>query len=83
MSAPVLTRTGHSSQVRLALLVDGREFGLAEVGPNWVTLRDPETLETGPATIKMTVDGSVTTMPVTLHGTIDGDCRHIAITRSV
>ncbi|HUE17216.1 MAG TPA: hypothetical protein VMR25_23900 [Planctomycetaceae bacterium] len=48
---------GHSSEVDLFLLIDGQAYGLAEIGPDFVTLREPVELPAGQAQVIMIVDG--------------------------
>ena len=49
--------TGHSSTVQLKLITADREFDLASIGPDSISLRTPISLEPCHASVLMTVDG--------------------------
>lgn len=49
--------TGYSSTVTLRLITAEREFELASIGPDSISLRSPISLEPCTARVLMTVDG--------------------------
>ena len=53
-AAPV---TSYSSTVRLKLIADGREFDLASIGPDAISLRTAVSLAPCEGRVVMTVDG--------------------------
>jgi len=50
-------RQTQSSEVDLALLINGREISLHAIGPDSITLREATSLSASEAQIRMTVDG--------------------------
>ena len=48
--------TGYSADVRLNLIVDGREFALSQIGPDRIALRNPIELPPCEADVVMHVD---------------------------
>jgi hypothetical protein len=60
---------GYSSDVQLRLIVAGREYALAQIGPDFVMLREPANLPSGDAEVVMMIDGRERRWAVTLeHG---------------
>jgi hypothetical protein len=57
---------GYSADVQLFLIVDGRTYALAQIGPDFVTLREPAELPTADAEVVMVVDGRENRWAVTL-----------------
>jgi hypothetical protein len=49
--------SGHSSYVDLALLLDGKSYSLAQIGPDFVRLREPIELTPCEAEVVMKIDG--------------------------
>jgi hypothetical protein len=48
---------GYSSEVQLFLIVEGRSYSLAQIGPDFVTLREPAELPPAEAEVVMIIDG--------------------------
>lgn len=48
--------TGYSAEVRLRLIVDGREYALSQIGPDCIAPREPITLPPCEAEVVMLVD---------------------------
>jgi hypothetical protein len=63
------TTTGHSAEVRIALAVNGHVFSVAELGPNFVVLRNPIPHPPAEAELSLSIDGHEERWPVEL---IDG-----------
>jgi hypothetical protein len=65
---------GHSSNVELFLLAGNQSLKLAQIGPSFVTLREPAELPPGDAEILMKVDGRERRWSVSLtHGSVPFD----------
>ena len=58
---------GHSSEIEGHLLVDGRQYPLARLGPEAIGLRIPQALSPSHAEIVLSIDGCVNRTPVYLH----------------
>jgi hypothetical protein len=48
---------GYSSEVQLRLVIHGRSYALGQIGPDFVTLREPADLPLGEAEVIMLIDG--------------------------
>jgi hypothetical protein len=48
---------GYSSEVQLLLVIEGGSYALAQIGPDFVTLREPADLPLGEAEVIMLIDG--------------------------
>ena len=60
---------GYSSNVQLRLIIAGREYPLAQIGPDFVMLREPADLPSCDAEVVMMIDGHESRWPITLqHG---------------
>jgi hypothetical protein len=57
-----------STEVRLALEVDGVSFELADAGPDDAILRKPAKVRPGPASVIVTIDGRPTVRSVLVTG---------------
>jgi hypothetical protein len=57
---------GHSALVRMRLLLDGRSFRIAQMGPDFLFVESPGDHPPTRATIEMQVDGSQRTWEVNL-----------------
>jgi hypothetical protein len=56
------------------LLIDGQSYSLAQIGPDFVRLREPAELSSGDAVVLMIVDGAETRWNVFLqHGAVPSD----------
>jgi hypothetical protein len=51
------TAAGYSSDVQLFLVIEGRSYALAQIGPDFVTLREPVDLPSDEAEVVMMIDG--------------------------
>src|SRR5947209_9104558 len=51
------TRSGHSANVRIALAVNGYVFSVAELGPDFVVLRNPIPHPPAEAELSLSIDG--------------------------
>jgi len=51
------TAAGYSSEVQLRLVFEGRSYALAQIGPDFITLREPADLPSGEAEVVMLIDG--------------------------
>ena len=51
------TTTGHSADVRIALAVNGHVFSVAELGPDFVVLRNPIPHPPAEAELSLSIDG--------------------------
>jgi hypothetical protein len=49
---------GYSAEVELYLLVDGRRLPVAQVGKDFLILRDPVDVPSGYAELSITIDGN-------------------------
>jgi hypothetical protein len=49
---------GYSSEVELHLLVDGRRLEVAQVGKDFLILREPAAVPSGHAELIITIDGN-------------------------
>ena len=65
-SREVRPAAGYSSNVRLFLLTNGQSHKLAQIGPDFVRLRQPAEIPPGPAEILMIVNGVEHRWSVTL-----------------
>jgi len=65
-SREVRPAAGYSSNVRLFLLANGQSHKLAQIGPDFVRMREPAFIPAGPAEILMVVDGVEHRWSVTL-----------------
>ncbi len=61
--------TGHSAEVRIRLTVNGHVFSVAQLGPDFVVLRDAVNHAPGRAQITMSIDDDRKQWPVEL---VDG-----------
>jgi hypothetical protein len=59
METRITTRGGHSADVRIALAVNGHVFNVAELGPDFVVLRNPLPHPPAEAEITLSIDGQV------------------------
>jgi len=67
---------GHSSKVELFLLTGNQTHSLAQIGPDFIILREPIDLPPGDAEVVMRINGKETRWPVTLlHGAVPFDRR--------
>lgn len=72
--------TGHSSDIRLSMVVNGVTYRLSQTGPDFVLLKIPAELQRGQlAQIVMWVDGSETRWTVTLPEGSTANDRRVAI----
>ena len=51
------TSGGHSADVRMSLAVNGHVFSVAELGPNFVVLRNPVAHPPAEAELTLSIDG--------------------------
>lgn len=58
MDARISTSGGHSSDVRIALAVNGHVFSVAELGPSFVVLRNPIAHPPAEAELMLSIDGN-------------------------
>jgi hypothetical protein len=64
-----MERTAHSSEVRIQLAVNGHVFSVAQLGPDFLVLRDPIDHAPDQAQITMSIDDDVKQWAVQL---VDG-----------
>jgi hypothetical protein len=57
MKAPNLNTLGHSADVRIDLRVNGHDLPVAQLGPDFLVLRNPADYPPGDAEIAMSIDG--------------------------
>jgi hypothetical protein len=73
--------TGYSSTVQLKLITADREFELASIGPDSISLRTPISLEPCNGRVLMTVDGHERNWNVLLPEGADLSNRFVTIRR--
>jgi hypothetical protein len=78
---PSYTRAGHSAEIEMQLLVNGSALPIAQLGPDFLILR--ETAEHPPtdATIVMRVDASERRWQVRLPGGLAAGCERVVISK--
>jgi hypothetical protein len=69
MSAPKLSSSGHSADVRIQLCVNGHVLPVAQLGPDFLILKDVVQYPPAEAELFMSIDGAESRWPVRL---IDG-----------
>jgi hypothetical protein len=57
MDTRYTTRGGHSADVRIALAVNGHVFSVAQLGPDFVVLRNPVPHPPAEAELSLSIDG--------------------------
>ena len=57
MDTRTSTGTGHSADVRITLAVNGHVFSAAELGPDFVVLRNPVPHPPAEAELSLSIDG--------------------------
>jgi hypothetical protein len=68
--------SGHSADVRIHLIVNGASLPVAQLGPDFFTLREPAELPPTEAEIVMSIDGEVSRWTVYLpNGVRPNDAR--------
>jgi len=67
MNTPKVKRIGFSSQVQMRLNVNGFSLPIAQLGPDFLILRDPIDHEPCAARISLSVDGDESHRNVRLH----------------
>jgi hypothetical protein len=71
MDTATAKTNGHSADVRMDLHVNGHVFGIGQMGPNFLILRDAAEQPPGEAELAMSVDGDEERWRVRL---VDGIC---------
>ena len=73
----MLTLTGHSSKVRIRLIVNGCALSVAQVGEESLILRHPCQMPPAFGLVQITVDDHRDDYPVFLHRGISQDSLHV------
>jgi hypothetical protein len=58
ITSRMTTRGGHSSDVRMALAMNGHVFSVAKMGPGFVVLRNPIAHPPAEAELSLSIDGN-------------------------
>jgi hypothetical protein len=69
------TRGSHSADVRITLTVDGRVFSVAQLGPNFLSVRKPIAYPPTDAEVMLSIDGHARKWRVFLFEGIPADGR--------
>lgn len=64
--APAYTGSGYSAEVRISVEVAGREYAVAQIGGDELTLREPAPLADLEGVVTMSIDGRARSWPVRL-----------------
>lgn len=73
------TQGGHSADVKMRLLVSGRSFPVAQMGPDFVLLESPVNHPPAHASVELQVDQSKRSWNVLLPHGISADTKRVAI----
>ncbi len=73
------TQGGHSADVKMRLLVSGRSFPVAQMGPDFVLLESPVNHPPAHASVELQVDQSKRSWNVLLPNGISADTKRVVI----
>ncbi|MDZ4287666.1 MAG: hypothetical protein U0984_06900 [Prosthecobacter sp.] len=74
-----ISTTGHSALVCITLRVGGKDFKVAQLGPDFLILKEAATLPPSKGTINLEVDGHPDVFPVNLPQGILPNSRRVMI----
>jgi hypothetical protein len=78
-----MSHSGHSTEVRIHLSVNGHVFSVAQLGPGFVVLRDATDHPPTAAEVRLSIDGDETRWPVEVVDGIVAGQRKTRIRRGV
>jgi hypothetical protein len=72
---------GHSAEVRIRLLLNGRSISVAQLGPDFIILREAESLPPCDAEMSLTIDGDEERWSIRLPEGLRTESKRVPIAR--